>query len=97
MKVLWTQESLLRLDQIERYISRNNPERSVQFVEMLMQKGESIAHNPEKGRVVPEYGDKRVRELIVGNYRMVYRKKQGHIEILTVFEGHRLLRKDEVD
>lgn len=97
MRVLWTQESLLRLDQIERYIARNNPERSVRFIEMLMQKGESIADNPDKGRVVPEYGDARVRELIVGNYRMVYRKKQNHIEILTVFEGHRLLRKEEID
>ena len=49
------------------------------------------------GRVVPEIGNPDIRELIFKKYRIVYRLNANCIEILTVFEGHRLLRIDEVD
>ena len=37
-----------------------------------------------------------LRELLVGNYRIIYRITSNTIEVLTVFEGHRLLRDDEL-
>jgi hypothetical protein len=37
-----------------------------------------------------------LRELIVDNYRLVYRRTPKAVEVLTVFEGHRLLRPDEL-
>jgi toxin ParE1/3/4 len=41
--------------------------------------------------MVPEFQLDHVREVFLGNYRIVYRLAEGGIEILTVFEGHRLL------
>jgi plasmid stabilization system protein ParE len=38
-----------------------------------------------------------IRELIVKKYRIVYRLRRDQIEILTVFEGHRQLRIDEIE
>ncbi len=35
-------------------------------------------------------------QLIVDNYRIVYRRTSKVVEVLTVFEGHRLLRPDEL-
>ena len=32
----------------------------------------------------------------VDNYRIVYRRTPKAVEVLTVFEGHRLLRPDEL-
>jgi len=49
------------------------------------------------GRMVPEILNPLIRELIVKNYRIIYRLKKTNIEILTVHEGHRLLRLDEID
>ena len=37
-----------------------------------------------------------LRELVVGSYRIVYRRGSKVIEVLTVFEGHRLLRREEL-
>jgi hypothetical protein len=37
-----------------------------------------------------------LRDLVVGNYRLVYRRRPETVEVLTVFEGHRLLRRDEL-
>jgi hypothetical protein len=34
--------------------------------------------------------------LLVGNYRVVYRRRAKRIEVLALFEGHRLLRESEL-
>ena len=43
------------------------------------------------GRAVPEFNDEVIREVIVGNYRVIYRVRADAVEILTVFHGARLL------
>ncbi len=49
------------------------------------------------GRKLPEMLQGPLRELIEGNYRIVYRVVGETVEILTVFERHRLLREDDVN
>jgi toxin ParE1/3/4 len=46
---------------------------------------------------VPEISNPDIRELIYRRYRIVYRFKGDVLEILTVFEGHRLLRLSAED
>jgi toxin ParE1/3/4 len=41
---------------------------------------------------VPELGDESIREVIHGNYRIVYRLRPDLVEIATVFHGARLFR-----
>lgn len=43
------------------------------------------------GRRVPEMERDDVRERLVRSYRVVYWVHDEHVEILTVFEGHRRL------
>lgn len=96
MKLFWTKEALSRLSEIEKYISRDNSKTAVEFVDKLILIAESLIYNPEKGRVVPELALERIRELLYKNYRIVYLIKKSSIDILTVFEGHQLLKKEEV-
>jgi addiction module RelE/StbE family toxin len=97
MKVFWTKEAFERLSEIENYISNDNPLAGINFIDALIEKTESLSRHPEKGRVVPEFSIKVIRELPFKNYRIVYLIKKSRIEILTVFEGHRLLKKEEVE
>ena len=46
--------------------------------------------------MVPEFSDPDIRELIIKGYRLVYRPGKGKVDILTLFEGHRLIRKSEI-
>jgi len=46
---------------------------------------------PEIGRIVPEYADPKMREIIYRNYRIVYRIEERIVEIITVFHGSKLL------
>lgn len=53
-----------------------------------------LESHPLSGRVVPEVGDDALREIIQGNYRIVYRVNRDAVEVVTVFHGASLLRLD---
>ena len=97
MNVIWSKEALTRLIEIEEFIGRDNQEKAESFIDYLIDRGESISNNPKIGRVVPETANQKIREIIVKRYRIVYRLDKNRIEILTVFEGHRLLRVQEIN
>jgi toxin ParE1/3/4 len=97
MKIKWTSEALDQLIEIEEFISKDSPERAAIFVDQLIEHTEdSLPDNPRMGRTVPELANPGIRELIFKKYRIVYRLAESNIEILSVFEGHRLLRIDEI-
>ncbi len=97
MKVRWTRESLIRLREVNSYISKDNPQAAEKFLDKIINLAESIKENPEKGRIVPEITISNIRELLYKNYRIVYIIKKESIDILTVFEGHKLLEKDVIN
>ena len=62
-----------------------------------LQAVERLAHLPRIGRVVPEINDTAIREIILGNYRIIYRLHTELAEILTVYHGARLLDPTTLD
>ena len=96
MLVTWSLEASENLVEIEEFIARDSLERAVRFVDALIDHAVTmLTDNPRSGRVVPETGNPDIRELINRGYRIVYRWRGDALEILSVFEGHRLLRLDE--
>ncbi len=96
MKILWTREALRQLTEIEDFIAKDSAERAAQFVDEMVAHAESLLPDPRIGRTVPEISNPDIRELLFKKYRIVYRVNKNTVEILTVFEGHRLLRVDEI-
>jgi toxin ParE1/3/4 len=97
VKILWAQEALNQLIEIEDFISKDSPERAVQFIDDIIEHAEKVLPGGLRiGRTVPEISNPEIRELIFKKYRIVYRINKKNVEILTVFEGHRLLRIDEI-
>jgi toxin ParE1/3/4 len=94
MKLVWSRRATCDLEQIGIFISLDAPERARVFIQSLIERGKQAAQFPNAGRVVPEFQDENVRELIEGNYRIVYEIFSNKtVVILTVFEGHRLIKK----
>ena len=62
----------------------------------VLQAVERLEDFPASGRMVPEANDPAVREIILGNYRIVYRVEQELVETLTVYHGARLLDPDRL-
>jgi len=96
MKIFWTKEALIRLQEIEEYIARDNPVAAIDYVDKLISVAEKIVDYTEKGRIVPELSLENIRELLFKNYRVVYLVKRNSVDILTIFEGHQLLKKEEI-
>ena len=97
MKIRWSQEALERLIEIEEYISKDSRDRAIKFVDQLIENADLLSDKPRMGRTVPELANPDIRELVFKRYRIVYRLKANCIEILSVFEGHRRIRIDEID
>jgi toxin ParE1/3/4 len=97
MKINWTKEAMINLQQIEDFISADNPEAAIQLIDKLISLTKDLIRFPKKGRIVPELTIDRIREIIYKNYRLVYVIKKNSITILTVFESHKLLSKHDIE
>jgi plasmid stabilization system protein ParE len=97
MNISWSEEANNNLVDIEDFIARDSFERAVHFVDTLIEHTEHmLTDNPRIGRVVTEIGNPEIRELIYRGYRIVYRINKKTLDVLTVFEGHRLLRDNVI-
>jgi toxin ParE1/3/4 len=88
--VRWTDQAVEDLRQIRRYIERDSPRYGRLVVERLYQATERLALFPRSGRIVPDLNLEHVRELIVGEYRIVYRIETEAVVLLTVFRSSRI-------
>ena len=94
--MVWTLRAFDRLAEIEEFVARDNPRAAEQHTERLIARTEALTVHPQLGRIVPEVPGGYLRELVEGNYRMVYRIRDDIVEVLTVFEGHHLLPKEDL-
>jgi toxin ParE1/3/4 len=96
-KLRWTQRARNDLQQIKKHIAQAAPKSAQQFVQKLKAAAENLRFFPELGGVVQEQTDPEIREIIVGNYRVIYRYGQKTIEILMIYHDARLLHFDEME
>ena len=96
LEVVWTENAERRLAEIEEYIAEDSPMAAETFVAKLVGRGESLKDSATRGRPIPELPASGIREVLEGNYRIMYRIGGRRVEILTVFEGHRLLDPAEL-
>lgn len=94
--MLWTEQAWRRLSEIEEFIARDRPAAAAKLIDRLVDRGDALANHPDRGRKRPEIPGSGLRELVVDHYRIVYRKTASTVEVLTVFEGHRPLRAEEI-
>lgn len=96
MKVTWSEQALVRLVEIREFVAQDSPTAAQRLVASLVNRGDSLSRLSQRGRPVPGFEAQGLRELIDGNFRLVYRVKGGVVEILTVFERHRLLPEEDL-
>ena len=79
------------LANIVTYIARHNPKAAEKLGNLLIARAESLARFPEMGRVVPEFQDKNLREIVIRSYRIIYRLRQVNqsVEIVRFWHGAR--------
>ncbi len=88
-KLTWTHEALNDLEMIADFIARDSDHYAKVFVKSIIGKCESLSDFPRIGRVVPEITNENIRELIISDYRVIYKYEDLHVSILRVIHGKR--------
>ena len=96
MNIVWSPLALDRASEIARYIAHDNPAAAEKWIKTVFSKVEQLKISPEIGRIVPEIRNNQFRELIYGNYRIVYRIEAERISILTIRHGKQILPIKEI-
>lgn len=71
-QIIWTRLALADLRDLVRYIARDDRENARRFGDLIVSKVDRLAAFPRIGRIVPEFRDDTLREIIVAPYRVVY-------------------------
>jgi toxin ParE1/3/4 len=94
VKIVWTELSITDLKEIFDYIADDSIRYATITANKIYNRVQPISDNPYIGRIVPEFNEKMIRELIEGNYRIIYRiKNDVQVDIIRVYHVARLLKK----
>jgi addiction module RelE/StbE family toxin len=89
-EVRFSENAMKDMESIAAYIARDSEFHAAKQVEQFLHDAQYLRTFPRGGRMVPEVGHPSLREVIVGNYRMMYRiMKNDLVEILTIHHGAR--------
>lgn len=96
-KVFWTRQARQDLRAIRDFIAKDAPKTASAFVGRLRKSVERLRLFPFSGQLVPELGREDIREVICGYYRVIYRAKRDHVDVVAVYHGARLLDDSIID
>ena len=96
MKIIWSPLAIDRASEIAEYIAQDKPSAAEKWINTVFLKVEQLKSSPEIGRVVPEIRNDQFRELIYGNYRIIYHIEKTQISIFTIRHGKQILPIDEI-
>lgn len=99
LRIEWSRNALEDLRQIKDYISRDSKRYAQIQIERLQAAITKAGRFPEIGRVVPEFPEGSWREILSGNYRIIYRAdlSRRRILVLAVVHGKQLLQGSMVE
>ena len=96
MRIIWSPLAVDRASEIADYIAQDKPSAAEKWIDTVFSKVEQLKSSPEIGRIVPEINNSQFRELIYGNYRIIYRIETKQISILTIRHGRQILPINEI-
>ena len=93
-QVVWSPRAIEDVEAIAAYIAEDSEGYAASVVRKIVEKTRRLSRFPLSGRVVPEFGDEGIREVIVYSYRVVYRVAGEVVTVAAVIHGKRLLELD---
>ena len=91
--VTFAESALRDLEEVRSwYAEQGLPEVGDRLVAEVFQQVERLIDHPDMGRVVPEFDQPFLRELIYPPFRMVYRRDSVRVRVVRIWRRERLLR-----
>jgi len=96
MKLIWTELAVEKLEEFADYIALDKPMAALKWAARIQESANKLKKFPQLGREVPEINRADIRELMEGNYRVIYRIEPELISILTIRHSKQLLDESEI-
>lgn len=96
MKIIWTELAVKKLEEYADYIALDTPLAALKWIQTIQNSVIKLVKFPQSGRKVPEVNREDIRELIEGNYRIIYRIEYNRISILTIQHSKQLLNDSQI-
>jgi addiction module RelE/StbE family toxin len=97
VRINWTFQAKNDLKDIADYISKDSKLYAKRQVLKIRNRTDILKSQNYSGRMVPEIQDENIREILEGNYRIIYREvNENRIDILTIHHFSRDLRKRKI-
>lgn len=97
VEINWTYQSLDDINNIAEFIAKDSIKYANIQVELFFERTHILKTMPMFGKITPELNKTKIRELNSGNYRIIYKVvNKRRIDILTVHNGYRLLKKTRI-
>lgn len=88
MKIVWSPNSIKKLEQIGDYIALDSPGNARKFIDKIISSVERLKKFPLSGSNVPESPN--LKQVVVQGYRIIYRPTDKSIDIITVLSPAQL-------
>jgi len=88
-EIVWSREAVNDLESIAEFISKDSEFYASALVQEVLDAGDSLAELYERGRVLPELGNKSIREIFIKDYRLIYSIEISRVVILGLIHGKR--------
>ena len=87
-QVIWSNAAIDDLQRLREYYEPLSPRFADKLIDQLISRIRLLATFPQSGRTVPEFANPIIREVLSGNYRIVYRHEQSaRVEIARIFHN----------
>lgn len=97
MKILWSPLARRRVGDIAEHVSQSRPQAAEDLVRAIFGSVRRLKQFPLSGRRVPESGRTDLREVIHGNYRVIYRVEPKQLVVLTGRHARQDLKANDPD
>jgi addiction module RelE/StbE family toxin len=92
VKINWTPQAKEDLQNIFDFIAKDSELYAFIQIENIIEATNTIANYPHSGKITSEANRQDIREIVEGNYRIIYRiYSEKEIDIITVHHGARIL------
>jgi len=88
-EIIWTESAWTDLEEIADHIAKDSEYYAAALVQDIRDASRTLRTLAQRGRIVPEFRDPLIRELLVGNYRLIYRSGRTAVYLLGVIHGAR--------
>ena len=86
------QSALVDLQQIQQYyLEQGIAEIGQKIIQEIFQQTDLIIAHPDAGRIVPEFNQPQIREIIYPPFRIVYLREVDSVHLSRVWRSERLL------